>query len=214
VALRWRRRNISRLSHAWKSTPAFINCPRSKPPPAGAPRRRRTLNSPSRRGRSSPIAPPARPTSAPASTRAIASTAVTSVQPTIRWAWNETFTVAKALGACLVLFQCSQSFRPTKENVANLRHFFEHAKRGKFHMGWEPRGEWDGELITSLCKELDLIPVLDPFKTEPIPVGKVRYFRLHGVTGPRHRYTARSWPGCGRSAQAGSRPTACSTTSP
>jgi uncharacterized protein YecE (DUF72 family) len=107
-----------------------------------------------------------------------------------------------------VLFQCSQSFRPTKENVANLRHFFEHAKRGKFHMGWEPRGEWDGELITSLCKELDLIPVLDPFKTEPIPVGKVRYFRLHGVTGPRHRYTAEELARL-RTICAGRQPTYC-----
>ena len=109
--------------------------------------------------------------------------------PTIRWAWDETFAVAKALDAKLVLFQCSSSFRPTNENVANLRRFFERAKRGKFHMGWEPRGEWDPEQIASLCGELDLIPVLDPLKSESIPAGKIRYFRLHGTTGPRHRFT-------------------------
>jgi uncharacterized protein YecE (DUF72 family) len=96
--------------------------------------------------------------------------------------------VAKALDAKLVLFQCSPSFRPTKENIANLRRFFERAKRGKFHMGWEPRGEWDAELIASLCKELDLIPVVDPLKSQPIAVGKIRYFRLHGTSGPRHRF--------------------------
>jgi uncharacterized protein YecE (DUF72 family) len=107
--------------------------------------------------------------------------------PTIRWAWDETFAVAKALGAVLVLFQCPPSFRPTKENLANLRRFFERAKRGKFHMGWEPRGPWDVDLIVSLCQELDLIPVLDPLQADPIPVGKIRYFRLHGASGPRHR---------------------------
>jgi uncharacterized protein YecE (DUF72 family) len=108
--------------------------------------------------------------------------------PTIRWAWGETFAVAKALDAKFVLFPCAPSFRPTKENIANLRRFFERAKRGKFHMGWEPRGEWDGELIASLCKELDLIPVVDPLKSQPIGVGKIRYFRLHGTSGPRHRF--------------------------
>jgi uncharacterized protein YecE (DUF72 family) len=108
--------------------------------------------------------------------------------PTIRWAWAETFAVAKTLDAKLVLFQCPASFRPIKENIANLRRFFERAKRGKFHMGWEPRGEWDAALIASLCRELDLIPVLDPLKSEPVAAGKIRYFRLHGTTGPRHRF--------------------------
>lgn len=108
--------------------------------------------------------------------------------PTIRWAWNETFAVAKALAAKFVLFQCPASFRPTKGNIAGLRRFFERAKRGKFHMGWEPRGEWEPELIAELCKELDLIPVVDPLKSKPVPVGKIRYYRLHGTTGPRHRF--------------------------
>ena len=111
--------------------------------------------------------------------------------PTIRWAWDQTFAVANALRATLVLFQCPQSFSSSKENVANLRRFFERAKRGKFHMGWEPRGKWDVALVASLCEELDLIPVLDPLQAAPIPVGKIRYFRLHGVTGPRHRHSDR-----------------------
>ena len=109
--------------------------------------------------------------------------------PTIRWAWDETFAVAKALQARFVLFQCPRSFRPTNENITNLRRLFERAKRGKFYMGWEPRGEWDMEQVASLCRELDLIPVLDPLKDAPIAVGKIQYFRLHGTTGPRHRFT-------------------------
>lgn len=109
--------------------------------------------------------------------------------PTIRWAWNETFAVAKTLGVFLVLFQCPPSFRANNDNIARLRSFFEHAKRGKFFMGWEPRGGWNDELVGALCKELDLIHVVDPFQRLPAVNGKIRYFRLHGVTGPRHRFS-------------------------
>ena len=110
--------------------------------------------------------------------------------PTIRWAWDQTYAVAKALCATFVVFQSPQSFSPSKENIANLRRFFERAKRGKFHMGWEPRGKWSAELIASLCRELDLVPIVDPLSTKPIPVGKLRYFRMHGATGPRHRHSS------------------------
>ena len=71
-------------------------------------------------------------------------------QPTIRWAWDQTFAVATALGATLVLFQCPASFYPTKENLARLRQFFERAKRGRFAMGWEPGqrvGRGTGRLV-------------------------------------------------------------------
>ena len=108
--------------------------------------------------------------------------------PTIRWAWDQTFQVAAALGVFLVLFQCPASFRPTRENAERVRMFFERAKRGKFLMGWEPRGEWPPELIASLCRDLDLIHVVDPFRALPVVVGKIRYYRLHGVTGFRHRF--------------------------
>jgi len=109
--------------------------------------------------------------------------------PTIRWAWDETFAVAKTLNAILVLFQCPVSFRPTSENVANLKKFFERAKRGKFFMGWEPRGEWDTELVARLCQELDLIHVVDPLQSPSAARGKIKYFRLHGIGGAQHHYT-------------------------
>ena len=109
--------------------------------------------------------------------------------PTVRWAWDETYAIAKALHAVLVLFQCPASFRQTDGNIARLKQFFEHAKRGKFLMGWEPRGEWDAEVVAALCKELDLIHVVDPFKSPPAARGKLQYFRLHGITSTRHRYS-------------------------
>jgi uncharacterized protein YecE (DUF72 family) len=110
--------------------------------------------------------------------------------PTVRWAWDETFAVAKELGVFLVLFQCPVSFRATKDNVARLRTFFERAKRGKFLMGWEPRGDWDSGLVSDLCRDLDLVHVIDPFQSEPSSRAKIQYFRLHGSAGSRHRFTS------------------------
>ena len=109
--------------------------------------------------------------------------------PTVRWAWSETFAVAKALEAFLVLFPSPISFRPTNENVDRLKRFFERAKRGNFFLGWEPRGEWPAELVAKLCRELDLIHVVDPFQNPPACPGKIRYYRLHGITGHRHHFT-------------------------
>ena len=109
--------------------------------------------------------------------------------PTIRWAWDETYEIAQALRVFLVLFQCPASFAPTPENKTNLRRFFERAKRGKFFMGWEPRGAWEPDVVDALCRELDLVHVVDPFKNPPPLAGKIQYFRLHGVTGARYRYT-------------------------
>jgi uncharacterized protein YecE (DUF72 family) len=109
--------------------------------------------------------------------------------PTVRWAWDQTFAVAKELDAFLVLFQCASSFRPNSENIRAMRKFFERAKRGKFQMGWEPRGQWEPELVAELCRELDLIHIVDPFQVLPARAGKTQYFRLHGIGGARHRYT-------------------------
>ena len=107
---------------------------------------------------------------------------------TIRWAWDETFAVAQELQAFLVLFQCPPSFTPTAEHITNLKRFFEKAKRGKLLFGWEPRGPWPPDQIAALCRELELVHIVDPFKSPP-PPAKLHYFRLHGLTGAAHRYT-------------------------
>jgi uncharacterized protein YecE (DUF72 family) len=109
---------------------------------------------------------------------------------TTRWAWDQTWQVAKTLDAFLVLFQCPTSFRPTKENIVNLRTFFERAKRGRFHCGWEPRGEWPAELVAQLCAELDLVHVVHPLQQLPAARAKLRYFRLHGLPNRQARFSA------------------------
>jgi uncharacterized protein YecE (DUF72 family) len=103
-------------------------------------------------------------------------------------AWTETAAVAHALGARAIVFQCPPRFTPTPEHVENLRRFFQSTDRGTFRMAWEPRGEWPPNLVGRLCKELDLVHVVDPLKQDPLSEG-LRYFRLHGVTGYRYLHT-------------------------
>lgn len=103
-------------------------------------------------------------------------------------AWTETAAVAHALGAKVIVFQCPPRFTPTPEHVENLRRFFQSTDRGTFRMAWEPRGEWPPNLVGRLCKELDLVHVVDPLKQVPQSEG-LRYFRLHGVTGYRYLHT-------------------------
>lgn len=103
-------------------------------------------------------------------------------------AWDQTAALARALGATVVVFQCPASFRPTEENVANMRKFFRRINRGRFRFAWEPRGPWPAELIRQLCEESGLIHCVDPFRNAPL-CGPSQYFRLHGITGYSYRYT-------------------------
>lgn len=112
-------------------------------------------------------------------------------------AWWRTLQCAWALGSRVILFQSPASFKPTSENKANLRGFFRvvhrHAPPGgsddRFTFVWEPRGEWRAEEIQELCEELGLVHGVDPFQMKPV-TQKTGYFRLHGRTGYRYRYTA------------------------
>src|SRR5919206_584609 len=49
----------------------------------------------------------------------------------VKEAWEVTRECASALKARAVLFQCPASFRPTSENVENMRAFFGGAERGR-----------------------------------------------------------------------------------
>jgi uncharacterized protein YecE (DUF72 family) len=53
---------------------------------------------------------------------------------------------------------------------------------------WEPRGAWPGDVVLDLCRELDLVHVVDPFADTTVTPEQT-YFRLHGITGPRHAYS-------------------------
>ncbi len=103
-------------------------------------------------------------------------------------AWGETLEVAKVLESKVVLFQCPASFTATSEHLANMRMFFRTMDRADLTLAWEPRGDWSDEQIGELCRELDLIHCVDPFQRQPVH-GELAYFRLHGRTGYRYRYS-------------------------
>ena len=111
--------------------------------------------------------------------------------PAVEKGWRRSVECARILNATAMLFQCPASFTPDAENVRRMRCFFERLARPDARLLWEPRGTaWvkNRELALSLCRDLDLVHVVDPFVTEPQP-GHPVYWRLHGMGGPRHSYT-------------------------
>lgn len=103
-------------------------------------------------------------------------------------AWERTREIAAALEAPVVVFQCPPSFTPTSEHRENMRAFFEQAERGDFIFAWEPRGEWEDDDVAGLCRDLDLIHCVDPFKRHTV-TEDAAYFRLHGIDGYYYEYT-------------------------
>ncbi len=103
-------------------------------------------------------------------------------------AWEKTLAMAEALDARAIVFQCPASFKPTGSNVENMRRFFDSIDRGGRVIAWEPRGKWPEALIRELCSELDIIHCVDPFLSDSV-FGRWKYFRLHGRTGYRYKYT-------------------------
>lgn len=109
----------------------------------------------------------------------------------VKVGWRRSVECANLISATAMLFQCPASFTPDRDNVRRMRRFFERIDRPRARLLWEPRGaKWvdQRELALSLCRDLDLIHVVDPFVTQP-ERGHPVYWRLHGITGPRHTYS-------------------------
>lgn len=109
-------------------------------------------------------------------------------------AWARTREIALALRARIIVLQCPPGFAPTQGHKENMRRFFNTLQRDNLTLVWEPRGQWQAREIEELCKKLDLVHGVDPFKNEPV-YGKLKYFRLHGKTGYTYRFTGEdlSW---------------------
>jgi uncharacterized protein YecE (DUF72 family) len=109
--------------------------------------------------------------------------------PIVLRAWQRTLDCAAILRATAILFQCPASFRPTDDNIDRLRSFFVTVERpAGVRILWEPRGPWPADIVASLCRDLDLVHVVDPFVTATVTPEQT-YFRLHGTTGARHVYS-------------------------
>lgn len=104
-------------------------------------------------------------------------------------AWHVTLACAEALQARTILFQCPASFKPTSENILNLKKFFRrlNSKKHQFNYCWEPRGAWDSNTIKTLCDSLNLSHAVDPFMATSVSARRL-YFRLHGRGGWRYEY--------------------------
>jgi len=104
--------------------------------------------------------------------------------------WEKTREVAEALKARIVVLQCPPSFTCTNENVKSMRVFLKTINRGGLILAWEPRHDsWKPDTVRELCMELNLIHVVDPFKseTQTYDVNPV-YYRLHGLGSKMYRY--------------------------
>jgi uncharacterized protein YecE (DUF72 family) len=105
----------------------------------------------------------------------------------VKEAWEATLACAEALRAETILFQCPASFTQTDENVSNLEKFFSTVNRGILNFAWEPRGDWNSQIVKHICQDLNLWHTVDPFKGKTATPDKT-YFRLHGRTGWRYKY--------------------------
>jgi uncharacterized protein YecE (DUF72 family) len=115
-----------------------------------------------------------------------------SFQPTalVDEGWRTSLDAARRLRATAILFQCPASFRPSPENLANMRGFFARIERPRdVRLLFEPRGPaWTPEIVRPLVEELELVHVVDPFVGPTVTKG-FSYYRLHGITGNRHVYS-------------------------
>jgi uncharacterized protein YecE (DUF72 family) len=106
----------------------------------------------------------------------------------VQCAWETTRACANALSASLVLFQCPASFTPTPQNISQIRGFFTSIERGSLKLLWEPRGNWPDGLVLSLCLELNLVHVVDPFLSRSVTKDFI-YLRLHGGKDFKHVFS-------------------------
>ena len=105
-------------------------------------------------------------------------------------AWEKTLEICRALRSRVCVIQCPPSFGYSGENVENMRKFLSSIERDGLKIAWEPRGTWHEkpEVVKRLCEELELIPVVDVLRREPIIVGEVAYTRLHGLNPREYDY--------------------------
>ena len=111
------------------------------------------------------------------------------VNDTVMRAWEVTRAAARRLRATAILFQCPASFRATDENVAAMRKFFATVDRPEgVRFLWEPRGPWPDDVVTTLCRDSNLVHAVDPF-VRPSLTPDLTYWRLHGNGSHYATYT-------------------------
>ena len=105
-------------------------------------------------------------------------------------AWGRTKEICDALKAKICVIQCPPNFKCTKENAENMRKFLRKLDRGQLALAWEPRGDWKEhpDQVAKLCKELELVHVVDLMRREPVSKHRIAYIRLHGLNPREYDY--------------------------
>lgn len=114
------------------------------------------------------------------------------LQPTdtVREAWRETKRRATALEANVVVIQTPPGFDATDAHERWMRSLLSDIDRDGLALAWEPRGNWLEELdrVGRVCRDLDLVHVVDLFRDRPRSDHEVAYVRLHGRNERRFDY--------------------------
>ncbi|MEX2719932.1 MAG: DUF72 domain-containing protein [Candidatus Wukongarchaeota archaeon] len=103
--------------------------------------------------------------------------------------------ICSILQAKICVIQTPPSFKFSEENLKNIQNFLKNIDRGNLILAWEPRGDWNQnqKTIKELCKNFDLIHVVDLPKRNPLSEHKIAYIRLHGLgkqeINYRYKYT-------------------------
>lgn len=92
--------------------------------------------------------------------------------------------ICSILRAKILLIQTPASFRPDK--LEDAKNFFSKIKRENLTIVWETRGPaWETQEIrqklADILEKFDIPHVVDPLKSSPVYVGRIAYFRLHGL---------------------------------
>lgn len=106
----------------------------------------------------------------------------------VREAYEETVKCCEVLEAKFLLFQTPPSFKPTDENIKRVINFFENVDRKNLKFVWEPRGNWDEEVLRTISRRCNVIIGGDPLQGAFL-YGSPLYIRLHGRKGYRYKFT-------------------------
>ncbi|MCD6563023.1 MAG: DUF72 domain-containing protein [Thermoproteales archaeon] len=98
-------------------------------------------------------------------------------------AWEKFRENAKMLNAKIIVFQTPPSFKCTRENINNMKEFFNSIDRNRFILCWEPRGNWyeNENILKQVLENLNLVHVVDILKRKPLVYRNILYFRMHGL---------------------------------
>ncbi len=101
-------------------------------------------------------------------------------------AFDTTAAIARLLRAEIIVFQTPAAFEPEEKNIKNMKEFFSSLGR-EFVYVWESRGNWTSDTVEKICKSLNLIDAVDPFRRESVT--SLQYFRLHGSPPGKRMYS-------------------------